>query len=143
MCSEEGNCKLIFISILEENLNSLHGNDPRHPRESITGFNCSQSWPIRVGQPAWPLSPSASSSLELYISLSLSVLVSDSFILSFPLCVSSLLSLCVCVLVALFPASSGLRRDPPGLTSLPGTGWSAASSFNLSLALSCSFKGGS
>lgn len=24
MCSEEGNCKLIFISILEENLNSLH-----------------------------------------------------------------------------------------------------------------------
>lgn len=24
MCSEEGNCKLIFISLLEENLNSAH-----------------------------------------------------------------------------------------------------------------------
>lgn len=38
--SEEGNCKLIFISILEENLNSLHGNNPCHLRESIVGFNC-------------------------------------------------------------------------------------------------------
>lgn len=113
MCSEEGNCKLIFISILEENLNSLHGNDPRHPRESITDFNCSQSCPIRAGQPAWPLSPPASSSLELSISLSLSVLVSDSFILSFPLCVSSLLSLCVCVLLhsSLQAQGSGVTRQ--------------------------------
>jgi len=54
VCSEEGNCKLIFISILEENLNSLHGNDPRPPRESITGFHCSQPQPIGAGPAPGP-----------------------------------------------------------------------------------------
>lgn len=57
MCSEEGNCKLIFISILEENLNSLHGNDPRPPRESITGCHCSQPRPIGAGQAQAPHPP--------------------------------------------------------------------------------------
>ena len=57
MCSEEGNCKLIFISILEENLNSLHGKDPRPPRESITGCHCSQPRPIGAGQAQAPHPP--------------------------------------------------------------------------------------
>ena len=122
VCSEEGNCKLIFISILEENLNSLHGNDPRHPRESIMGFNCSQSWPIRVGPAPGTLSllpisgalPWVHSALG--VSLSLSLLLSLSLWASVSLflsrCMSLPVSRCPWLWLWPLPTAQGSGRHP-------------------------------
>lgn len=111
VCSEEGNCKLIFISILGENLNILYWNDPCHPRESIMGCNWSRSWPIRAGQPtrALCLSVSVASSSRcieffgtLYVSFSLSfsifclgVCLVHSFFHS--VCLLPSLTVCLCL----------------------------------------------